>query len=215
MASKKEPKWDIAQAVSSGNKAFELVVKYRADLENRFKPGEIEEFKVSVDELEIRRSGQGENKVDQKEKTKGQDEAAAELHAAIMDTRNMVKASTDNSKYLKAFGVGEDVKANSVSSVRTFANIIIKGYNKYKEWANSEARILDLDIEQIQDLNNGLIGADDVQEKAKIDRKVKTTNKNILQRQVEDMVTMISAIGSRTFRKKSPQVVKLFEDLIP
>lgn len=60
-----------------------------------------------------------------------------------------------------------------------------------------------------------LTTADDVQEKAKFERKAKTLDKNTLQREVENLVTKISAVGARVFRKKEPGVARLFEGLIP
>ena len=60
-----------------------------------------------------------------------------------------------------------------------------------------------------------LDNADDVQEISKFQRKASTMDKNTLQRRVEDLVTKISVIGIRVFRKKDPAVVPLFEGLIP
>ena len=91
----------------------------------------------------------------------------------------------------------------------------MKGYEEHTKWANNEAGILDEDMEIIQAGILALSKADHVQEKSKFQRKASTMDKNTLQRSVEDLVTKISVIGIRVFRRKDPAVVHLFEGLIP
>jgi hypothetical protein len=75
--------------------------------------------------------------------------------------------------------------------------------------------LLEEDIGEIVALRDGLSGANEKQEKKKFDRKSKTIDKNVLQRQTEDLITKISVIGVKVFHKKNPSIVPLFEDLIP
>ena len=127
----------------------------------------------------------------------------------------MVRAGSDETNILQAFGVGEKVSDNTVSGAIAAGNIIINGYNEHKTWANTEAGILEEDIQEIQDLINSLSEADGTQEATKFTKKTKTVDKNVLQRTVEDLITKISATGIKTYRTKDPSIVKLFEDLIP
>ena len=80
---------------------------------------------------------------------------------------------------------------------------------------NTEAGIVEEDMADIQAEVEALSTADTLQEKAKFVRKATTMDKNALQRRVEDLITKISAIGIRVFRRKDPAVVPLFEGLIP
>ena len=138
-----------------------------------------------------------------------------ELHEAIMDTRRMVLAVTPEGDVSTSFGVGEKVSEKSMPSLVAAANTVINGYNANTEWANTKAGIIEDDITEITELLALLDTADDVQEKAKFERKAKTLDKNTLQRSVEDLVTKISAVGIKVFRKQNPDVAKLFEGLIP
>jgi hypothetical protein len=210
------PKWDMQDTIYRGRQATKLFEEHGADFSDRIKPGEREFLGTGVDELERCNSGQSEVLVEQKSKTQGRDQAIEALHNALSDIKNMVKAAApDEPEKLKAFGVGEKVNKNSVSSVRAAANIIINGYNENSAWANGEAGIIEQDIQEIEALSNELKQADTVQEHAKLNRKVKTIDKNSLQRQLEDLVTKISAIGIKVYRKKNPSLVPLFEDLVP
>jgi hypothetical protein len=131
-----------------------------------------------------------------------------------MDIRNIVKGVSNNAGILKAFGIGENIHKN-VSSVTAAGNMILNGYTDHTEWANTEAGILDEDIEVINADVLALSTADNVQEGSKFQRKAGTMDKNTLQRRVEDLVIKISVTGVRVFRKKDPAVVALFEGLIP
>ena len=132
----------------------------------------------------------------------------------VMDIRDTVKGVSDDTGILKSFGIGEKIQKN-VSSVTAAGNMVLQGYADHTEWANNEAGILDEDIEIINADVLALSTADTVQEGSKFQRKASTMDKNTLQRRVEDLVTKISVIGIRVFRKKDPAVVALFEGLIP
>jgi hypothetical protein len=214
MKNSKEPKWEIGQTIYAGNQAYELGKKYQPDIEGRLKPGQLDELSQYVEELQRKRTGQSENLTKQKSKTQDQNSTQDTLHQDVMDTRDMVKSATDDAGILKAFGVGEKVQ-KSVTSVTAAGNTLLEGYNQHKEWANSEAGIVEEDMADIQTGVDALSTADTVQEQSKFVRKASTMDKNALQRSVEDLVTKISAIGVKVFRKKDPNVVPLFEGLIP
>lgn len=211
-----EPKWTSEQALDKGKQAVELTGKYRSDLENRFKPGEIELLQTSVAEMESAgKPGQSEALVGQKAQTLNKGETAKELQEEIITTRGQVKAANPSSDILMNFGVGTSASANNQSQLIAASNMVISGFNLHQEWAQKEAGILEEDIEAIQALRNQLIGADGTLEQKKFARKAKTVNKNTLQRTIEDLVTKTSAIGVKVFRKKDKAIVPLFEALIP
>ena len=214
MSNSKSPKWEIGQTIYSANQAVALAKKYQSDIEGRLKPGEIKELGNGVAELERKRAGQSETLTSQKSRTQDQNITVDTLHLDVMDIRDAVKAVSDDAGILKAFGVGESVY-KTVSSTTAVGNMVLKGYAEHKEWANNEAGILDEDMEIIQADILALNKADNVQEKSKFQRKASTMDKNSLQRSVEDLVTKISVIGIRVFRRKNPDVVPLFEGLIP
>jgi hypothetical protein len=214
MSNFKSPKWDIGQAIYAANQAYALANKYKTDIENRLKPGEIEELGIGVSELERKKAGQPETLTSQKSRTQVQKIAVNTLHEDVMDVRNTVKAVSDNTGKLKAFGIGEKIQKN-VISVTAAGNMVLTGYAEHKVWANNEAGLLDEDMETIKADVLALDNADYVQENSKFQRKASTMDKNTLQRKVEDLVTKISVTGIRVFRKKNPAVVPLFEGLIP
>ncbi len=214
MSDLKSPKWEIGEATYAGNQAYALAKKYQSDIEGRLKPGELDELGSFVPELEGRRAGQSETLTSQKARTQDQNSTVDTLHLDVMDIRNIVKGVSDNAGILKAFGIGENIHKN-VSSVTAAGNMILNGYADHKDWANNEAGILDEDMEIISADVLALENADGVQENSKFQRKASTMDKNTLQRRVEDLVTKISVIGIRVFRKKDPAVVPLFEGLIP
>ena len=211
----KTTKWDIEATIYAGTHAEELAKKYEVYLQQRLKRDELLGLKTNIKELMERRSGQKEVLVDQKAKTGTQDKMIKDLHNSVMEIRAMVKAVTTDKGIRKAFGVGENTRANSVNQVKAEANIIFEAYKTYTDWANSEAGIINADIEELTDLLNTLTEADDKQEQSKINRKLATMDKDVLQRTVEDTVTKISVIGVHVFARKEPAVAALFADLIP
>jgi hypothetical protein len=214
--SQNDPKWTTEQAVDKGKQAVELTVKYRSDLENRYKPGEIELLQTSVAEMESAgKPGQSEALVNQKAQTLNKSETAEELQEEIISTRGQIKAANPQADILMAFGVGTSANVNNQNQLIAAANLIISGYNLHQDWAQKEAGILEVDIEEIQALRDQLIGADGTLGQKKFARKAKTVNKNTLQRTIEDLVTKTSAIGIKVFRKKDKAIVPLFEALIP
>ena len=214
MSDLKSPKWEIGQTIYAGNQAFALANKYKSDIEGRLKPGEIEELGNKVSELERKRAGQLETLTSQKSRTQDQNTTVDTLHLDVIDIRNTVKGVSNNAGILKAFGVGEKIY-KSVSTITAAGNMVLKGYEEHTEWANTEAGIVDEDMEIIQKGILAISKADNVQETSKFQRKASTMDKNTLQRSVEDLVTKISVTGIRVFRRKDPAVVALFEGLIP
>jgi hypothetical protein len=95
------------------------------------------------------------------------------------------------------------------------ANLIIAGYNKYSEWARNNAKILEEDIIKIEALRNQLIDADKIQENVKLVRKLGTVDKNTLQSRLEQLITQASVVGVKVFRSSKPELVPLFQALIP
>jgi single-stranded DNA-binding protein len=209
-----DPKWDISDVFFRGKQAVELYDANAADLNKRFKPGEIETLRNGLMELEVRQSGQPESLNLQKVATRGKELTAQDLHTLIVDTRAQIKATTNNPEILQAFGVGHRLHVGSLMSLRTGANLIISGFTKYRDWAINEG-ILEEDIEEIKSNSEKLTETDSSQEKAMFERKIKTIDKSTLHRQLEDIITKISSAGIKEYRMKKPTVVPLFEALIP
>ena len=210
------PKWTSEEALDKGKQCIELLTKYRADIENRFKPGEIELLLSSIAVLESAgKAGQSEALVNQKAQTLNKGEIGSILLEEVMAVRSLVKAGNAPSDILMAFGVGVSVRVNSQPQLIAAANLIISGYNQHTEWAQKEAGILEDDIEEIQELHDQLSGSDATLGKKKFARRAKTVDKNTLQRTIEDLITKTSAIGIKVFLKKNKAIVPLFEALIP
>lgn len=208
-----KPKWTISEATTYGTEAVTLAVKY-TEMGKRLKPNEIDELRSNVALLKNESMpGQQEKLTDQKSKTKSTDQLREELHTSVIDVRDIVKAAKAPGNILTAFGVGQSI-SKSVSGAIAAGKIILDAYDANKEWANN-AGVIDEDTDEIGSLINALNGADDIQENAKIVRQGTTTDKDALQRRVEDLITKVSALGAKEYRKKNPAVAKLFEDLIP
>ena len=207
-------KWSLDDAITKGQKAYDLAVKYRVDIEKRLKPGVLDAFGVGVENLKAARDGQKTGMTSQKSRTARQDDAAAELSRELSDIREMIKASRAESTILKAFGVGENRGGLSVKGVSADAKNVIAAYDDHKDWALNEAGIIEEDISIVTELLSALSGADLSQEEEKTARKTATADKNTLQKKVEDTVTRLSAIGTKAFRRSNPETARLFEEII-
>lgn len=209
-------KWDIEDVFVKDHQACNLFNQYQSDLQARIKAEEVTELEGGLRELEWIRAGQKENLQGLKSATKSKEAITEELHTEVMDLRNMVKFTPGvKQEILKAFGVGTKTDKKSQPMTIAAANLIIAGYNKYGEWSRDNARIMEEDLVRIEALRDRLIGSDKSQEKVKLVRKIGTLNKNTLQSRLEELVTMISVIGVKVFRSKKPELVPLFEALIP
>ena len=208
------PKWEISTTINRGFQAIGILEKYSNDLTKRLKSEDVELLRTGVPELELRRSGQPETLNIQKTTTQGKKNVLDSIHTCIVDIRGMVKASTTNPEIVQAFGVGEPLNSKTPRDHRAAANMIITGYNTNSEWAKNEAGILEEDIQEIEALNSRLTDVDSNQDQAKLNRKVKTIDKDLLQRQVETVITKISAVGIKEFRTKNPSIIPLFEALV-
>lgn len=208
------PRWEIGTAVKYGDEAYALANKYKVNLGLRLKTDELPQFKIQVDELSTRRSGQTENLVTQKSKTKGQDEIIKEIREDVVSVRNLVKTNKPSQEIAKAYGIGEKIN-NAVTNTIAAANLVIKAFADYPEWSKEEANILEEDITEIKDELVELNSAAGIQDSSMTTRKYGTMDKNILQRIVEDETARLSAMGAHVFRKTNPAVALLFENLIP
>ncbi|HEX3009394.1 MAG TPA: hypothetical protein VHO90_17445 [Bacteroidales bacterium] len=214
MGAEIKPKWDIADAIIKGEEAYSLATKYQTNLLTRLKTDELSQLKLQVEELGKRRPAQKENLNTQKSKTAGQDDIAEELHDSVISIRVLARSNKASDEILQAYGVGEKIN-KGVSNVIAAANAVIKAYNSFKDWSNTEAGILEEDITALTATIAALQTAAGGQNTSVSSRKYATTDKNVLQRGVEDEVTRLSAMGAHVMRKTNPAVAKLFEDLIP
>lgn len=214
--SKTEPKWLIADVITSGRQAKELSKQYRDEIVKHMKLTEIEELETGMDELDSSKAGQSEKLVEQKTETKNKDLLLSDFHTIIIDIRGLVKAAPKvTAEKSSAFGVGVKTKSNVVSENVAAANMIIDSFEKYKEWAIDEAGIVEDDIALLKTSRDQLKNADESQDKKVFERKVTTVDKNVLQRRIEELITKVSAVGAMAFRTKQPSLVPLFEGLIP
>ncbi len=213
---KTNPKWTIEEVSVKGHQACGLFYQYQSDLQARIKTEEVSELERGLRALEQSRAGQKGNLQGQKSATKSKVALTEELHYEVMDLREMIKAAPGvKQEILKAFGVGTTAGKKNQPKTIAAANLIIAGYNKYSEWTQNNARIFEEDIEKVESLRDQLIDADKSQENVKLVRKLGTVDKNTLQLRLEQLITQISAVGVKVFRSKKPEIVPLFEALIP
>lgn len=214
MKNETKPKWDIDSAIKAGDEAYSLLEKYFTFLEKRLKPEELTDFKTKLDELRKRPPVQTTNLVVQKSKTEGQDDIMKSLRTEIVSIRNVIKSGNASDEISKAFGVGEKLN-NSITSCIAGANLVITAFDTYKEWCIKEAGLLEEDMDVVSSLITELETAAGIQDSAMSNRKGGTLDKNLLQRQVEDEITRISALGAHALKKTNSAVAALFENLVP
>jgi uncharacterized coiled-coil protein SlyX len=211
-----KPKWTIEVVSMKGHQASGLLKQYQADLQARIKTEEMMELENGLRVLESSRAGQKENLQGLKSATKSKEDVTKELHTEVIDIREMVKVATGvKQEMLKAFGIGTPTHYKNQPKTIAAANLIIAGYNKYGEWARNDARILEEDVTKVESLRDQLIDSDKIQENVKLVRKLGTVDKNTLQLRLEQLITQISAIGVKVFRSSKPELVPLFQALIP
>lgn len=213
---KPNPKWTIEEVSVKGHQACGLCSKYQSDLQDRIKAEEVAELETGLRTLELSRAGQKGNLQGQKSATKSKDAITEELHFEVVDLREMIKIAPGvKQEILKAFGVGTPTDKKGQPKTIAAANMIIAGYNKYSDWALNSAKMLEEDVVKVESLRDQLIDADKSQENVKLVRKLGTVDKNTLQLRLEQLITQISAIGVKVFRSKNPELVPLFQALIP
>jgi len=212
MEDNKGPKWYATEAINSGKTSLRLLELYGIDLKTRLKTDEQAQHKANVEEFETRIPGQKQTLMAQKSSTQGQEAVITELNDTIVSIRNVVRYGNASKEIMVAYGVGDKI-TRTVSSVTAAGNIILDAYKKYGPWSK-EAGILESDITEITTLIKALGTVEKVQDDSMYVRKAKTMDKNTLQREVEDEVSRLSALGARQF-SKNPTVRKQFEDLIP
>lgn len=212
MEENKGPKWYITEAISSGKVSLRLFDSYGTELQARLRTDEQAQHKANVEELETRVSGQRQTLIAQKSSTQSQDKAIRNLNDTIVSIRNVVRNNNASKEITVAYGVGDRI-SHSVVSVTAAANIIIDAHLKYGAWSK-EAGIIEADITEVKALIKAVNDVEKVQDDSMFVRKAKTMDKNTLQREVEDEVSRLSAIGAHHF-SKNPTVRMQFEDLIP
>ena len=214
MSTDKKPKWDIGVTIDVAPKAVKLADTYKTALEKRLQPDELEILKAGGEELRDRHSGQSETLTIQKSKTIGQEEAIRLINSRVVSIHGIVEsAATASPEIRKAFGIGTPIN-RSVDSVKAAANTVITAYNDNTDWSNM-AGIINEDITELNSLLSNLSKVKDIQSDSMIVRKLRTMDKTVLQRTVEDLISKVSAIGVHVFAIENPAVAKLFSDLIP
>jgi hypothetical protein len=214
MANSKKTKWDLSEAIAAGEKALVLSVKYSDLLGGRITQAGTDTLRTDVENLKKFPVDGTQKLVEQKAKTAGKDSSLSDLNLLVGSIRTLVKKSpTATPEMKKAFGVGARL-SNSSSHQLAAGKLVVEAYNNFTGWSTTVG-ILEADITAIkayiaefEDKANKQTEA----VKAKMDA---TFSKNSLQRQVEDEVSRISALGVIAFGKKDPAAAQLFEDLIP
>lgn len=209
----KNNKWTLNEALAAAYESISLSKTYEVDLSLRLREDELLEHEANVTELDIRRSGQKQNLVDQKSKTSGQDSNIDKMNTLVVDIRNIVRSNNPTEEIKVAFGVGEKIPM-TISGVTAAANIVKDGYTRFTDWSKN-AGILEVDMTKIADLKTVLSNSGKVQDESVYTRKAKTMSKDVLHRVVEDEVTRLSAIGAHVFRESNPPLAVMFEELIP
>jgi hypothetical protein len=207
----KQIKWELSEAIKRGKKSLLLLGTYGEEMAHRFKVGEREQHTANVDELEQREAGQAQTLSDQMSKTKNQEDTILQLHDLVIAIRKIVKGANASKEIKVAYGVGMRIM-HTQSSATAAGKILIDAYNNFETWSNN-AGIVESDIDMVDEKLEKLKAAEKAKGDSVFIRKSKTTDKNTLQRHVEDMVTRISAMGQLHFLS-NPTVAKLFADLI-
>lgn len=214
MSNGKKPKWDIGATIDLALKAYKLADTYKTKLDKRLQPDDLETLKAGGDELSLRHSGQTENLNIQKSKTLSEGDAIKRLTKRVVSLHGIVEGNADVTPEMrKAFGIGTPI-SRSVDSVTAAANTIVTAFNANTAWSN-KAGIINEDITELNALLASLTKAKGDQSDSMLVRKLRTMDKSLLQRTVEDLITKISAIGVHVFELENPAVAKLFSDLIP
>lgn len=214
MSTDKKPKWDIGVTIDVAPKAYKLADTYREKLEKRMQPDELETLKAGGEELRSRHSGQSENLTNQKSKTLGQDEVIRLINSRVVSIHGIVEsAATATLELRKSFGLGIPI-TKSVDSVKAAANTVIAAYNANTAWSNTIG-IIDDDITELNSLLSNLTQVKDIQSDSMMVRKLRTMDKTLLHRTVEDLISKVSSIGVHVFGVENPAVAKLFKELIP
>jgi hypothetical protein len=210
----KKPKWKLQKAISKAHSAINLVKKYQGKIIDRLTPGEFDRLLVNLTLLEKKGSGQTETLIVQKTETQSVGSKSNEAYESVSAIRKLVTKTTSDKEIRTAFGIGTKVSSNSISELKASINIIAEGYRKFTEWANSSG-IIESDISALQAFIPLLTTAINTREEAKTGRTTTTIDKDVIQRSVEDIVTKISGIGVLVFHQSNPELVALFEALIP
>lgn len=207
-------RWDIRMTISAGKKTICLVNKYYSDFEPRIKKDEFIDFENNVQLLERQNSGQNENLTFQKISTLNVTDCKNSLHQMLSSLRGVVKCSGASPAMLKAFGYGERI-SNSPKTLISISNVAIKAYEENKQWCNTQAGILEEDIEEMRQLIEMLRVNSTEQTEAKEHRKLSTVSKNTTQAMVDSAIIRFSTLGAYIFRKKDQRLAQLFADLVP
>lgn len=213
MAETKRPKWDGSVAISKGKQAISLFETYRADLAPRFPADEFSQFSANIPVLEKKISGKDTVLSVQKSSTSVQNDTVKLINTRVVGIRNIIRSANPSSEIYNAFGLSTKIVL-TVLGVAGPADTIVLAYAKHKAWCNSKG-IIEKDITELTALTNSLFSADDVQEQNIYARKASTLDANTLQREVEDQITRISALGCHEFELTNPAASKMFADLIP
>ncbi|MCK9206843.1 MAG: hypothetical protein M0P66_07015 [Salinivirgaceae bacterium] len=214
MAQSKKPKWDLTEAIAAGEKALVLSAKYSDLLGGRITQAGTDTLRTDVENLKKFPVDGTQKLVEQKAKTAGKDTSLADLNFLVGSIRTLVKKSpTATPEMKKAFGVGARL-SGSISHQLAAGKLVKEAYQNFTEWSTREG-ILAADITAIEALI-AEVEAKNAQQTEAVKTKMDATfDKNGLQRQVEDEVSRISALGVIVFGKKDPAVAQLFGDLIP
>jgi len=214
MKNSKQPKWELAATIHAARNTHALATKHLSSLNGRIAQPELDDLETKTDQLETIRVSISETLVNQKSKTLGQKQAVKALHKTVSAIRNIVKKDkTATPEIAKAYGVGEPM-TKSVSNIQAAANIVLKAYEAFADWSHA-AGIIDADRDTITSLLDRLDELAGKKDDAMSNRKNTTFDKNIVQREVEDEVSRISAIGVHVYINEDAAVAQQFEELIP
>ena len=128
--------------------------------------------------------------------------ARTTLFAAVLVSlvRGAIKSAYgSNSALQKAFGVGETVQRNKVSSVTAAADKVLKAAVKFPDKTRA-AGLIQADFEELQLLATSLSKADSDQEASKMSAKQATAARDKAQLRLEAAVEAIGWAGQLHFR---------------
>jgi hypothetical protein len=207
------PKWEQTVDYRVGLAAYELVTKYKKNLEVRLPAGLIEGLKEDLDALGSVGAEKKKGVARVKGFTGSQSEALGRAFTWCVAVRDALKKGRAPEAVKKAAGVGMLFPNKRVSVCVAAVNAIVETYDRFPEVFRTSG-VLPEDMNEGKSLLAALQGADAEQEMEKTRKKDTTKGRNALRIRIEESVDRIIGAAGIAF-KDQPDVSKLFTDLTP
>lgn len=193
-----KPNKSFPELTQAGEKAYQLAVKYRAEVEPRVGPVLIDGLRTDLDGLKTKVSGTKATRTTSKSATANQDSKLETAHAVLSAIRNAVKKSDAPADVRSAYGLSTKLNANVVTSVVAAGKVAIVRARKDPAEARSLG-IVDADINTLETLLAAAETADKEQEKTLAAAPLSTAERNAAAKRIDSAIRHISAKGVLAF----------------